>query len=219
MCEDNGFGISVRTPVGWIATAYGSRPHLRFATVDGADPDEVYAVTADLADWVRREQRPAFLHLRTVRFLGHAGTDVESAYRTADDLRRDLRRDPLVGTARLLVACGFATVEEVLAHDQATREQVRQRALELSSSRSLGDATEVIAPLAPRSFAALGRPAVAEHRRAWFGATLPEDEGPLTLAQAINRTLADELLARRGLLVFGEDVAAKAACTACAWSC
>jgi 2-oxoisovalerate dehydrogenase E1 component len=33
--------------------------------------------------------------------------------------------------------------------------------------------------------------------------------GPLTLAQAINRTLADELAARPGLLVFGEDVARK----------
>jgi 2-oxoisovalerate dehydrogenase E1 component len=89
------------------------------------------------------------------------------------------------------------------------REKVRQRAVELSSSRPLGDAAEVVAPLAPRSFAALSTPAADEQRRAWFGATLPEDEGPLTLAQAINRTLADELLARPGLLVFGEDVAAK----------
>ena len=44
---------------------------------------------------------------------------------------------------------------------------------------------------------------------AWFGGTLPEAEGPLTLAMAINRTLADALAARAGLLVFGEDVAAK----------
>ncbi len=209
VCEDNGLGISVRTPDGWIATAYGSRPQLRYATADGADSDEVYAVTAELAHWVRRQQRPAFLHLRTVRFLGHAGTDVESAYRSAEDLRRDLRRDPLVGTARLLVACGYASVEEVLARDELMREQVRQRAVELSSSRSLGDAAEIVAPLAPRSFSATSTPAESEHRRAWFGATLPEDEGPLTLAQAINRTLADELLARPGLLVFGEDVAAK----------
>jgi 2-oxoisovalerate dehydrogenase E1 component len=209
VCEDNGLGISVRTPVGWIETAYGTRPHLRFASVDGADPDEVHAITTDLAGWVRREQRPAFLHLRTVRFLGHAGTDVESSYRSAEDLRRDLRRDPLVGTARLLVACGYASVDDVLAEDEAMRNRVRQRALELSSSRPLGDASEVMAPLAPRSFAALGRSAAAEARRAWFGASLPEDEGPLTLAQSINRTLADELLARPGMLVFGEDVAAK----------
>src|SRR4029077_6899508 len=42
-----------------------------------------------------------------------------------------------------------------------------------------------------------------------FGGRLPEDEGPLTLAQTINRALTDELAARPGLLVFGEDVARK----------
>lgn len=209
VCEDNGLGISVRTPVGWIATAYGTRPHLRYATADGTDPDEVYTVTAELAGWVRSEQRPAFLHLRTVRFLGHAGTDVESAYRSAEDLRRDVRRDPLLGTARLLVECGYATVDEVLARDEATRERVRERAIELSSSRQLGDAAEVMTPLAPRSFPVVDGAAAPERRRAWFGATLPEHEGPLTLAQAINRTLADQLLARPELLLFGEDVAAK----------
>ena len=31
----------------------------------------------------RGNRRPALLHLRTVRYLGHAGTDVETAYRSA----------------------------------------------------------------------------------------------------------------------------------------
>ncbi|MGI9007757.1 MAG: alpha-ketoacid dehydrogenase subunit beta, partial [Streptosporangiaceae bacterium] len=38
---------------------------------------------------------------------------------------------------------------------------------------------------------------------------LPEDQGPLTLAQSINRALADELAASPQMLVFGEDVARK----------
>src|SRR4029077_11870070 len=38
---------------------------------------------------------------------------------------------------------------------------------------------------------------------------LPESAGPMTLAQAINRSLADALAARPGMLVFGEDVARK----------
>jgi hypothetical protein len=72
VCEDNGLGISVRTPAGWIESAYGSRPHLRYESVDGTDPEAVLAVTAELGDWVRTRRRPAFLHLRTVRFGGHA---------------------------------------------------------------------------------------------------------------------------------------------------
>ena len=46
-------------------------------------------------------------------------------------------------------------------------------------------------------------------RTAFFDGALPEAEGPLTLAQSINRTLADLLARYPELLVFGEDVAAK----------
>ena len=75
MCEDNGFGISVRTPADWIETAYANRPHLRYESVDGTDPEAVLALATELSEWVRTRRRPAFLHLRTVRFGGHAGTD------------------------------------------------------------------------------------------------------------------------------------------------
>ena len=68
VCEDNGLGISVRTPGGWIESAYGSRPHLRYESVDGHDPVGVFSVVDELGEWVRRMRRPAFLHLRTVRF-------------------------------------------------------------------------------------------------------------------------------------------------------
>src|SRR5881409_2734178 len=37
VCEDNGIGISVRTPKGWVAHAYGSRPGLRYFSADGCD--------------------------------------------------------------------------------------------------------------------------------------------------------------------------------------
>jgi 2-oxoisovalerate dehydrogenase E1 component len=75
----------------------------------------------------------------------------------------------------------------------------------------------VMAPLAPRrphavaaSLAGASRAAAAAPaRRRLLDGKLPEEQGPLTLAQAINRTLADELAARPGMIVFGEDVARK----------
>jgi 2-oxoisovalerate dehydrogenase E1 component len=105
VCEDNGLGISVPTPSGWVEATLAHRPGLRYAAADGADPVAVYSTARDLVDWVRATRRPAVLHLRTVRFLAHAGTDVESAYRSPAAIRADLARDPIVGTARLLVDC------------------------------------------------------------------------------------------------------------------
>ena len=92
MCEDNGLGISVRTPPGWIEAAYGHRPHLRYEQVDGTDPAAVFAVDGRAGrPGSAAEQRPAFLHLGTVRFGGHAGTDVEAGYRLARGDPRRLR--------------------------------------------------------------------------------------------------------------------------------
>ena len=42
-----------------------------------------------------------------------------------------------------------------------------------------------------------------------FSGRLPEQAGPLTLAQAINAALTDELAAHPGIVVFGEDVGRK----------
>ncbi len=36
-CEDNGFGISVRTPRDWVSEAWSNRPHLRYFSAEGTD--------------------------------------------------------------------------------------------------------------------------------------------------------------------------------------
>ena len=68
VCEDNGFGISVRTPFGWVAAA-AQRPGIEYVAVDGEDSVELEQVAAAAVERVRAARRPVFLHLRTVRFL------------------------------------------------------------------------------------------------------------------------------------------------------
>jgi 2-oxoisovalerate dehydrogenase E1 component len=213
VCEDNGLGISVRTPDGWIAAAYSGRPALRYFSADGADPQACYAAAAAAAEHVRTTRSPAFLHLSVVRFLGHAGSDAEISYRTEAEIAADYARDPLLGTARLIVSRGLLSPFQVAARYEAIRAQVRELADKAATHRQLSSRQEVIAPLAPRHpdrVAARAAVAAAPGERAnAFGGRLPEDGGPLTLADTINRTLADALAAHPGLLVFGEDVGRK----------
>jgi 2-oxoisovalerate dehydrogenase E1 component len=219
VCEDNGLGISVPTPAGWIAAAWSDRPGLRYFAADGADLAQTFQTATQAVHFVRQRRRPAFLHLRTVRFLGHAGTDVEAAYRTPQEMIADLEADPLVGTARLLVERGVCTPDEVIERYEAARDRVLTAAEGVLHEPRLGTTREVMEPLAALDEAAVasraglaGSPA---ERRAAFAAgshaqpRLPEEEGPLTLAMAINRSLADALAARSGLLVFGQDVGRK----------
>ncbi len=130
VCEDNGIGISVRTPPGWIESAYAHRPGLRFFTADGDDPLRCLDVARQAAEWVRRHRAPALLHLRTVRLMGHAGSDVESGYRGRTEISADYDHDPVLATARALVRHGVLSPDEVVERYEAKRSEVTRIAEE-----------------------------------------------------------------------------------------
>ncbi|WP_460435257.1 thiamine pyrophosphate-dependent enzyme, partial [Angustibacter speluncae] len=147
VCEDNGLGISTPTPAGWVEHALGYRPGLRYVHVRGTGTWEVLEAARELAAWVRRHRRPALLHLDTVRFLGHAGTDVESAYRAPADVAADLARDPLAVHAHDLVAHGLADADELLARYDGVLERNRAVAAAVGHLPQLPDAVAVTGPL------------------------------------------------------------------------
>ena len=159
VCEDNGIGISVGTPTGWVRAAYGSRPGLEYVEADGCDLVATLAAADRVAAWVREHRRPAFLHLRMVRLMGHAGSDVESAYRSPAVILAEQRRDPLVQTARWLVDAGIRCPDEVLDLYEAKRREVMALAAEVTGRPRLASPAAVMAPLAlpePASVAAAG---------------------------------------------------------------
>ncbi|MEV7970918.1 thiamine pyrophosphate-dependent enzyme [Sphaerisporangium sp. NPDC088356] len=209
VCEDNGIGISVRTPPGWVEAS--GHPLIPRFQADGCDLAETYDVACQAVQHVRTRRSPAFLHLRMVRLMGHAGSDVESAYRAPREIAADLERDPLLATAKLLVDAGLTSPDELLGRYETIREHVLKLALESTRRPRLRSAREVMEPLAPRHPAQVAAQATrqAGDRAKLFGDTPPEREGPLTLAQSINRTLFDLMGAHPEVMLFGEDVARK----------
>ncbi|MBL4685340.1 MAG: hypothetical protein JKY37_12170, partial [Nannocystaceae bacterium] len=213
VCEDNGLGISVETPVGWIENQYGTRGGLQYYQADGCDVISAYRVARQAVAWVRRERKPAFLHLATVRLLGHAGSDVALAYRSADKLRADMARDPLLAMARTLIAAGVLTPQAILARYREAGETVSRMADEASRCEGLASVAEIVAPLSPRRAPVVAQEVARKpeggERREFWGRRTPEEEGPATLSVSINRCLGDLLVKYPELMVFGEDVAKK----------
>ena len=82
VCEDNGLGISTRTPKGWPAAVLQHLPGIPYFHARGHDPLDLLHTTEEALAAVRTRRSPAVLHLSTVRFMGHAGSDVEIAYRS-----------------------------------------------------------------------------------------------------------------------------------------
>ncbi|MEO6472941.1 MAG: thiamine pyrophosphate-dependent enzyme [Aeromicrobium sp.] len=211
VCEDNGIGISTKSPDGWVERLLRSIPAIEYAGGDGTRPEELLETASRLADVVRSERRPAILHLRTIRFMGHAGSDAEMAYRSQQEIVADYERDPLLATAEALVEAGILTPCQVLERYEGVRESIMDRARAIGDIRRHDSPESVMAPLTAARSEAVAAAAlrVSDHREAVFGTKLPENEGDLTLAQTINAALKDVVGAWPQALVFGEDVARK----------
>lgn len=204
VCEDNGLGISVPSPPGWVRAA-AQRPGIEYFSADGDDPLAVAESATAAVAVARVERRPALLHLHTVRYLGHAGSDVEAGYRTPAAIASDLERDPLLALAR--VVRGDV---DLLARYERIAARIAVIAGEVSVLPGLATAEAVMAPLAIASRPAGTPPmAASADRTRIFGEKLPEDAGPMTLSQSINAALTDALSSRSEMIVFGEDVGRK----------
>ena len=210
-CEDNGIGISVRTPDGYVARMMQARPGIRYFACDSQDMPEVWATARQAAEWVRRHRRPAFVHTRTVRLMGHAGSDVETNYLTLQEIERNEERDPLLAFADLLLRSGAIPRDGVLALYADTDRRLRRAADEAATRRKLATVAEITAPLErPAPFASELRVAPRERRLDVFGGKLPEDDPrPRHLAYRIPQALTDLFAAYPNAFLFGEDVAKK----------
>lgn len=234
VCEDNGIGISVHTAGGWIEANFAHRPGLRYVRGDGLDLVDAHRAASEAVDFVRQTRKPAFLHLQTVRLLGHAGTDPETEYHTLQQIEADEARDPLLATARIMLEAGFMSGDEILDMYEGIRRRIRQQCETLGTPPKLTTAAEVVRSLAPLRADAVMREATrtapepvrlhafelpATPGFTKTGATtalpasatprLPEHQPPRHLGVLINWALRDLLAKYPDTSIFGEDVAAR----------
>ncbi|MEJ5207504.1 thiamine pyrophosphate-dependent enzyme [Denitratimonas sp. CY0512] len=215
VCEDNGIGISVKTPSGWIARNFAQRPDLDYFYADGLDLASGYADVQRAVEHCRRTRRPTFLHLRTTRIMGHAGTDFEIEWRPLEELVAVEATDPLLRSAAIALQSGLYTKETLLAAYEAMRQRCFAAAEEADRRPKIETLEQVMAPLAPYTPDAVQAEAqradYADARIKAFGgeAALPEHSPPRHLAIQINQALHELMAKYPETLLFGEDVAQK----------
>jgi len=212
VCEDNGLGISVRTPTGWVEDRFRADPWVTYFGADGLDLVDAYEAAYDAVEHARETRKPAFLHLKLVRLLGHAGSDVEQLYRSTQEIVGAEAQDPLLNTALMLIESGALTPDQVLDIYESARATTTALSREAVSRPKLTRVEDIIQPLAPHHPEAVTaeaqRQATAEERKSFHG-RLPEEERPRHMAMLLNRALGDMLVKHPELCIFGEDVARK----------
>jgi len=210
VCEDNGIGISTRTPKGWIGATFSNRPGLRYFSCDGLDMFDAYSAAREAADYVRVRKKPAFLHMRTVRLYGHAGADMPTTYMSREEVEAEEAADPLLHSVRLLAEAGILEPTEALAIYQETGARVERVAAEAVKRPRLKTASDVMASIAPpkRACKPTNGP-TAEARAEAFGADLKAMEQPQIMSRLINWALTDLMLDHGEIALMGEDVGRK----------
>lgn len=215
VCEDNGIGISVKTPDGWVGRNFRDRADLDYFYADGLDLANGYGQVQAAVEHCRNTRRPTFLHLRTTRIMGHAGTDFEIEWRPIEELVAVEATDPLLRSAAIALESGLMSREELLAFYESIRQRCFAAAEEADRRPKITTLEEVIAPLAPytpdKVAAEAARTAPHDKRVAAFGSEekLPEKLPPRHLAIQINNALHDLFCKYPETLLFGEDVAQK----------
>ncbi|MCI5074864.1 thiamine pyrophosphate-dependent enzyme [Oricola sp.] len=210
VCEDNGIGISTKTPQGWISANFAHRPGLKYFSSDGLDIYDTYKVASEAAAYVRTRRKPAFLHMRTVRLYGHAGADVPTTYMRREEVEAEEANDPLLHSVRLLSETGALEPTAALAIYEETNSRVERVAEEAVTRPRLKTASEVMASLIPPARAC--RPTngpTAEARAETFGGDLKAMGEPQIMSRLINWALTDVMLAHGEIALMGEDVGRK----------
>lgn len=210
LCEDNGIGISVRTPGGWIAANFAQRPVLHYISCDGADLNDALRGCTEAVTYARTRRKPVFLHMQTIRLMGHAGADVELSYAPIAQIEATEAQDPLLHSARILHEQVGMSGAEIVARYEDMRARVDRVAQDALAKPRLLTAVEVMASIEPEKSAKPSQPLPhTAARDALFIKDARNLAKPATLAKSINFALADIMLQYPQVAVFGEDVARK----------
>ena len=210
ICEDNGIGISVRTPRGWIEAGFANRPGLRYIKCDGLDVLDTHRAALEAQAYARDHQMPVFLHMTCARLYGHAGSDVEASYMSKGQIARTQARDPLLHTAATLIDTGIMTADEVLRlHEDVERTvaRVAERAITRPKLETTEEVTRSLIPV-PRAVPPANEP-VPEERARIFGGDAAQMEKPQHMARLLNWALTDLMLEHKNIVLAGEDIGVK----------
>ena len=210
VCEDNGIGISVPTPRGWVAANYAHRPGLKYFACNGLDMAQTLRVSQAAADYVRRTRKPAFLHVSTVRLYGHAGSDVEMTYRDKTAIEASEANDPLLHSARILRDADVSPPSETLEIYHEIENTCTRVATEVMQQKTLTNATVVMGSIIPPArICAPSNGPTPEARAGFFGNDIKQMKEPQPLNRLLGWALTDLMLEHGEIIVAGEDVGRK----------
>jgi len=195
--QNNGYAISVpqATQTGAQLTDVARGLRVRAVEVDGTRFSEMYTKLRPLVREMRRTPGPLFVEGKVVRIDSHSSSDDQMKYRTPVEIEAARKQDPLAHTELQLLQMGLITETDKHALHERIRSEV-DAAAEAADAHPFPDPAKVMEHIYSDY-----RP-VTEERE-----PRPITEQPVTMVDAINHGLREEMERNGRIVMWGEDIA------------
>lgn len=134
VCENNLYGIGTRIDRSTAVMDQYKRAaayDIPASQVDGQDIETVYAAAVQAVEHVRSGNGPYFLELMTYRYRGHSMSD-SNAYRTKEEERKWLQRDPIQILRQRLMEANDLTLDEFKVMDKEILDQIENEVIKFA---------------------------------------------------------------------------------------
>ncbi len=197
--QNNGYAISVpqaaqtSSEIHRIAQGFGMPTY----AIDGTWFEPMYQMLPLAIERMRQGGGPALVEGQVIRMDSHSSSDDQKKYRSQEELNEMLERDPIHQTERYLQR------HRILAEEQM--QQIRDQT-KTEVDRAADEADQEPVPQPDGILAHI----YAENNDVAFGLNAPAiyvSEEPISLIEAINRGLREEMALNPKIVMWGEDIA------------
>jgi 2-oxoisovalerate dehydrogenase E1 component len=195
--QNNGYAISVPQSAQTGSQVHTIAKGMRVPSVhvDGTHFTDMYSTLEPLIEEMRTRSRPLLVEAHVVRLDSHSSSDDQTKYRTAEELEEIEKSDPMAYTAGRLLSWGLLDEGGIERMHHEIKEEVDAAALEADESPGPDPSTAALHVYSDRMPVATE----AEPRTT--------SEKPVTMVDAINHGLREEMERNPKIVMWGEDVA------------
>ena len=195
--QNNGYAISVpqnsqtSSEIHRMAAAFGMPSY----HVDGTWYETMYQLMPGLIKRMRNGGGPALIEAQVVRLESHSSSDDQSKYRSQEELARARERDPIIQTEEYLLRHHIMSKEEIDGMRAGIRAEVDKAADE--------------ADAAPQPETGHIQTKIYSDNTPFFEEKSPVyvSEDTISMVEAINRGLREEMDRDPKIVMWGEDIA------------
>ena len=204
LVEDDNFAISVpihQQTAGGSISKFLAGLHqsgvMKIWEVDGCNVFESFRICGEVVKYIRENRKPAMIHAKVVRQMGHSGSDDRRRYMTQKAQEAEEKRIPQKLFKKALLERGYFTAAELEKIEKEVKEELNE-AKEYAMAAARPQKEDI-----GKFLFEPGEPACSPKLAVKKSPTTPET---YKVFQALNRTLHEEMARDPRVICFGEDV-------------